>query len=35
MAMELVGHESANVHAVYIRPTSEQLRAVAENLPSL
>lgn len=35
MAMELVGHESANVHAVYIRPTSEQLRVVAENLPSL
>lgn len=33
LAMELIGHESADVHAVYIRPTVEQLRAAAERLP--
>ena len=35
MAMQLVGHESADVHAVYIRPDLNQLRSVAENLPPL
>ena len=33
MAMELVGHESAAVHAAYIRPTGEQLREAAGRLP--
>lgn len=35
LAMELVGHESAEVHAVYIRPSDEQLRAAAGRLPGL
>lgn len=35
MAMELVGHESAEVHAVYLRPTVEQLRNAAEALPEI
>lgn len=35
MAMELVGHESANIHAVYIRPTTDHLRAAAETLPHI
>lgn len=35
MAMELVGHESAAVHSVYIRPSAEQLRDAAEKLPRL
>lgn len=35
MAMELVGHESAAVHAAYIRPNAEQLRAAAVKLPTL
>lgn len=35
MAMELVGHESAAVHSVYIRPSAEQLRDAAEKLPKL
>lgn len=34
-AMELVGHESAEVHAVYIRPSDEQLRQAAGRLPEL
>ena len=33
MAMELVGHESEAVHAVYIRPSGEQLREAAAKLP--
>lgn len=33
MAMELVGHDSAAVHAAYIRPSGEQLRAAAAKLP--
>lgn len=33
LAMELVGHESADVHAVYIRPNADQLRAAAAKLP--
>lgn len=33
MAMQLVGHESADVHAVYIRPSAEQLRLAAQALP--
>ena len=33
LAMELVGHDSAVVHAAYIRPTTEQLRAAAAKLP--
>ena len=33
LAMELVGHDSAVVHAAYIRPTTEQLRAAASRLP--
>ena len=32
MAMELVGHDSAEVHAVYLRPSPEQLRLAAERL---
>ena len=35
LAMELVGHDSAEVHAVYIRPTVQQLRDAAERLPLL
>lgn len=35
MAMELVGHESAEVHAVYLRPTAEQLRESAARLQLL
>ena len=35
LAMELVGHESAEVHAVYIRPSDEQLRQAAGRLPGL
>ena len=35
MAMELVGHDSAAVHAAYIRPNAEQLRAAAGKLPPL
>lgn len=35
LAMELVGHESEQIHAVYIRPTVEQLRAAAEKLPGV
>ncbi len=31
--MELVDHESAAVHAAYIRPTTEQLRTAAAKLP--
>ena len=33
IAMELVGHDSAVVHAAYIRPTTEQLRTAASRLP--
>ena len=32
MAMELVGHDSPEVHAVYLRPTAEQLREAAGRL---
>lgn len=32
MAMELVGHDSSEVHAVYLRPTAEQLREAAARL---
>ena len=35
LAMELVGHASAEVHAVYIRPNVEQLRHVVAALPQL
>lgn len=35
MAMELVGHDSQEVHSVYIRPTSDQLRDAANALPPL
>ncbi|MBE6418310.1 MAG: site-specific integrase [Akkermansiaceae bacterium] len=35
MAMQLVGHDSADVHAVYIRPTAEQLRTVAASIPPI
>lgn len=35
MAMELVGHDSAAVHAAYIRPTADQLRAAAAQLPQI
>ena len=34
MAMQLVGHDSADIHTVYIRPSAEQLRAAANLLPS-
>lgn len=33
MAMDLVGHESAAIHAAYIRPTEEQRRAASAMLP--
>ena len=32
MAMELVGHDSPEVHAVYLSPTAEQLREAAGRL---
>ncbi|MCD8071323.1 MAG: tyrosine-type recombinase/integrase [Akkermansiaceae bacterium] len=35
MAMELVGHNSAAVHEVYIRPSASQLAAAAAALPAL
>ncbi len=35
LAMELVGHESEDIHQVYIRPTSAQLAEAAAHLPSL
>ncbi len=35
LAMELVGHDSAEVHAVYIRPNAEQLRQAVAALPQL
>lgn len=35
LAMELVGHESAAVHSVYIRPSQQQLREAAAVLPEL
>ncbi len=35
MAMRLVGHESAAIHSVYVRPTGEQLAEVAAMLPEL
>lgn len=35
MAMELVGHDSQDVHSVYIRPTTDQLRDAANALPSI
>ena len=34
-AMQLIGHDSADVHAVYIRPTVEQLRQAANRLPGV
>lgn len=35
LARELVGHDSAEVHAVYIRPNAEQLRQAVAALPQL
>lgn len=35
LTMELVGHDSAEVHAVYIRPNAEQLRQAVAALPQL
>lgn len=35
LAMELVGHESADVHAMYIRPTVDQLRSAAGRMEGL
>ena len=35
LAMELIGHESAEVHAVYIRPSADQLRRAAERLEEI
>lgn len=35
LAMELVGHDSAEVHSVYIRPNVEQLRHAVAALPQL
>lgn len=32
MAMELVGHDSPEVHTVYLRPTAEPLREAAARL---
>lgn len=34
MAMHLIGHESEEVHAVYIRPTLDQLREMAARIAS-
>jgi integrase len=33
MAMKLVGHKSAAVHEVYVKPDVEQLRALVERMP--
>lgn len=35
VAMHLVGHDSADVHSVYIRPTTAQLLDAASNFPSI
>ena len=35
LAQELVGHESADIHQVYIRPTCSQLAEAAGKLPEL
>ena len=35
LAMQLIGHESEQIHAVYIRPTLNELRAAAAKLPDL
>ncbi|MGN0869453.1 MAG: tyrosine-type recombinase/integrase [Akkermansia sp.] len=35
MAMRLVGHESAAIHSVYVRPTGDQLAAAAAKLPDI
>lgn len=35
VAMELVGHESSDVHAIYIRPSHEQLMAAALQMGEL
>ncbi len=35
MAMRLVGHESSAIHAVYVRPTGDQLAEIAEKLPNM
>ncbi len=35
MAMRLIGHESAAIHAVYVRPTGAQLAEVAALLPDM
>lgn len=35
MAMQLVGHESQDVHRVYLRPTQAQLSTAAANLPEV
>ena len=35
LAMELVGHDSSDVHAVYIRPSADLLRDAASRLPGL
>ncbi len=35
MAKKLVGHDSSLVHAIYLRPTAEQLISVAEKMPDL
>ena len=32
MAMELVGHDSPEVHAIYLRPSPDQLREAAGGL---
>lgn len=35
MAMHLVGHESEQIHRVYVRPSAEQLREAASKLPGI
>ncbi len=35
LAMYLVGHESQDVHSVYLRPSEDQLAVAAANLPKL
>jgi len=35
MAMKLVGHKSIAVHEVYVKPDTEQLRAMVERMPDV
>lgn len=35
MAMKLIGHKSAAVHSVYVKPDTEMLRGIASKMPEL